>query len=131
MTLDEALELIKKYNACNNEKPKECFSKKCAECEHKYDEKEWYQMFNQIAAWLEELKELREYFNTKEIGTYRYNKGRADAIDEFKIDIINKINFEDKWLFACKSNNADTNIAFGSLRTFVENRAEQLKEKTE
>ena len=52
-----------------------------------------------------------------------YNK----AIDDFLTDIINKINFEDKWLFDCKSNNADTDIAFSALRTFVNERAEQLK----
>ena len=52
---------------------------------------------------------------------------RANAIDDFATDIINKINFEDKWLFDCKSNNADTNIAFSALRTFVNERAEQLK----
>ena len=52
-----------------------------------------------------------------------YNK----AIDDFSTDIINKINFEDKWLFDCKSNNADTDIAFSALRTFVNERAEQLK----
>lgn len=54
---------------------------------------------------------------------------RVDAIDEFKTDILNKINFEDKWLFACKSSNADTNLMFSSLRTFVNERAEQMKEK--
>ena len=52
---------------------------------------------------------------------------RVKAIDDFLTDIINKINFEDKWLFDCKSNNADTNIAFSALRTFVNERAEQLK----
>lgn len=56
-------------------------------------------------------------------------KVRTDAIEEFKTDIINKIDFEDKWLFDCKSNNADTNIAFSALKTFIENRAEQLKEQ--
>ena len=61
--------------------------------------------------------------------TKGYQNGRADAIDEFKKDIINKIDFEDKWLFACKSNNADTSIMFSVLRSFVNNRAEQLKEK--
>lgn len=49
------------------------------------------------------------------------------AIDDFSTDIINKISFEDKWLFDCKSNNADTNIAFSALRTFINERAEQLK----
>lgn len=55
---------------------------------------------------------------------------KAEAIDEFTIDIINRINFEDKWLFICKSNNADTNIMFSALRNFVKNRAEQLKEQS-
>ena len=54
---------------------------------------------------------------------------RADVIEEFATEIIDKINFEDKWLFCCKSNNADTNIAFGALRTFVNERAEQLKKQ--
>lgn len=52
---------------------------------------------------------------------------RANAIDDFATDIINKINFEDKWLFDCKSNNADTNIAFSALITFINERAGQLK----
>lgn len=66
----------------------------------------------QLVEWLEELKDLRQ------------------AVDEFKKDIINKINFEDKWLFACKSNNADTDIVFSALRSFVNDRAEQLKEQS-
>ena len=52
---------------------------------------------------------------------------RVKAIDDFLTDIINKINFEDKWLFDCKSNNADTNIAFSALITFINELAEQLK----
>ena len=52
-----------------------------------------------------------------------YNK----AIDYFSTDIINKINFEYKWLFDCKSNNADTDIAFSALITFINELAEQLK----
>ena len=52
-----------------------------------------------------------------------YNK----AIDDFSTDIINKINFEHKWLFDCKSNNADTDIAFSALITFINELAEQLK----
>lgn len=55
-------------------------------------------------------------------------KVRADAIDEFAEDIINKIYFEEKWLFDCKSNNADTDIMISALKTFVKSRAEQLKE---
>lgn len=59
----------------------------------------------------------------------RYEQGRTDAIEEFRADTINKISFEEKWLFRCKSNNADTNIAFSALKTFVDSRAEQLKEQ--
>lgn len=58
-----------------------------------------------------------------------YEQGRADAIEEFKTDIINKIEFEEKWLMICKSNNADTNIVFSALKTCVNVRAEQLKER--
>lgn len=66
----------------------------------------------------------------KELDTSEHDaKVRADAIDEFAKDIVDKINFEEKWLFCCKSNNADTNIAFGALKTFVDSRAKQLKEK--
>lgn len=32
---------------------------------------------------LEELKEFREYFNSTEIGKYRFQKGYNNAIDEF------------------------------------------------
>ena len=63
------------------------------------------------------------YNHDKEITISEHNR----AIDDFLTDIINKINFEDKWLIDCKSNNADTNIAFSALRTFVNERAEQLK----
>ena len=52
-----------------------------------------------------------------------YNK----AIDDFSTDVINKINFEHKWLFDCKSNNADTDIAFSALITFINELAEHLK----
>lgn len=99
------------------------YSKPCIECAEEHE---------QLAEWLEELKALRNGLNIKcdslnealekgkKIG---YNK----AIDDFATDIINKINFEDKWLFNCKSNNADTDIAFSALRTFVNELAERLK----
>lgn len=67
----------------------------------------------------------------EELVSDSYNKGRADGIDEYKTDVINKINFEDKWLFDCKSNNADTNIAFGALRAFCINKAEQMQKGAE
>ena len=37
----------------------------------------------QLAEWLEELKKLREYFNSTEIGKYRFQKGYNKAIDDF------------------------------------------------
>ena len=43
--------------------------------------------YEQIAEWLEELKELREYFNSTEIGKYRFQKGYNNAIDDAK-DVI-------------------------------------------
>lgn len=54
---------------------------------------------------------------------------REEAIDKFAEDILNKINFEEKWLFICKSNNADTNIMISALKTCVKSKAEQLKEQ--
>lgn len=56
---------------------------------------------------------------------------RVDVIDEFKTDIINKIDFVEEWLFECKGNITDTNIAFSTVRRFAERRAEQLKENKE
>lgn len=56
-------------------------------------------------------------------------KVRADAIDEFAEDMLNEIVFEEKWLFDCKSNNADTNIMISALKTFVKSLAEKLKEQ--
>ena len=63
------------------------------------------------------------YNHDKEITISEHNK----AIDDFATDIINKINFEHKWLFDCKSNNADTDIAFSALITFINELAEHLK----
>ena len=37
----------------------------------------------QYIEWMKELKELREYFNSTEIGKYRFQKGYNKAIDEF------------------------------------------------
>ena len=76
-----------------------------------------------------EYKLVMEYgVAFKELDCSKHDKEIYNiAIDDFLTDIINKINFEDKWLFDCKSNNADTNIAFSALRTFVNERAEQLK----
>ena len=41
------------------------------------------EVFIQLAELLEELKELKEYFNSTEIGKYRFQKGYNNAIDEF------------------------------------------------
>ena len=38
-----------------------------------------------------------------------------------------KILFEEKWLMDCKSSNANTNIAFSSIMTFINSVAEELK----
>ena len=74
------------------------------------------------------IRAYDEYGNIVDLVEWE-KKIRSKAIDDFLTDIINKINFEDKWLFDCKSNNADTNIVFNSLRTFINERAEQLKKK--
>ena len=52
---------------------------------------------------------------------------RTDAIDDFAKYIREKVLFEEKWLMYCKSSNANTNIAFSSIMTFINSVAEELK----
>ena len=52
---------------------------------------------------------------------------RADAVDDFAKYIREKVLFEEKWLVDCKSSNANTNIAFSSIMTFINSVAEELK----
>ena len=80
------------------------------------------QLVNTVA---KTLVEAFENLKIEDVNMFQlgYNK----AIDDFSTDIINKINFEHKWLFDCKSNNADTDIAFSALITFINELAEQLK----
>lgn len=80
------------------------------------------QLINTVA---KTLIEAFENLTIEDVNMFQlgYNK----AIDDFLTDIINKINFEHKWLFDCKSNNADTDIAFSALITFINELAEQLK----
>ena len=95
MTLDEAIEQFKYDAECNR-----------ADLDLSYAEDN-----EQVAEWLEELKELRKYFNSIEIGKYRFQKGYNKAIDEF----VN----------ACKSNSLCQ--TFGLRQSDIEKIAEQLK----
>ena len=72
------------------------------------------QLVNTVA---KTLVEAFENLKIEDVNMFQlgYNK----AIDDFSTDIINKINFEHKWLFDCKSNNAYTDIAFSALITFI------------
>ena len=49
------------------------------------------------------------------------------GIDDFAKYIREKVLFEERWLMDCKSNNANTNIAFSSIMTFINSVAEELK----
>ena len=49
------------------------------------------------------------------------------GVDDFAEYIRKKVLFEEKWLMDCKSNNANTNIAFSSIMTFINSVAEELK----
>ena len=51
------------------------------------------------------------------------------VIDDFAKYIREKVLFEEKWLIDCKSNNANTNIAFSSIMMFINSVAEELKEQ--
>ena len=54
---------------------------------------------------------------------------RTDAVDDFAKYIREKVLFEERWLVDCKSSNANTNIAFSSIMTFINSVAEELKEQ--
>ena len=49
------------------------------------------------------------------------------GIDDFATYIREKVLYEEKWLMDCKSNNANTNITFSSIMTFINSVAEELK----
>ena len=49
------------------------------------------------------------------------------GIDDFAAYIREKVLFEERWLVDCKSSNANTNIAFSSIMTFINSVAEELK----
>ena len=51
------------------------------------------------------------------------------GIDDFAVYIREKVLFEEKWLMDCKSSNANTNIAFSSIMTFINSVAEELKKE--
>ena len=85
--IDEAIEIIKKHNNCNNETAKNCLANECEVCEHNYDGAEFRKILMQIPEWLEELKALRE----KAKGDKWYQQGRADAINAIKNDLHGKL----------------------------------------
>ena len=127
MTIDEEIAHARAIAKYKRKKLDKCIKKNiyaCKFCNEIRTCKEVVEEQEQLEEWLEELKVYQQH---KIICNKGYNAGYNKAIDDFAADIINKINFEDKWLFDCKSNNADTNIAFSALRTFVNERAEQLK----
>ena len=49
------------------------------------------------------------------------------GIDDFAAYIREKVLSEERWLVDCKSSNANTNIAFSSIMTFINSVAEELK----
>ena len=113
MTIDEAIAKYKEIAITGENCPAHC-KISCDKC---------VQESKQLAEWLEDYKRIKMLIPIEQALKNEYNK----AIDDFSTDIINKINFEHKWLFDCKSNNADTDIAFSALITFINELAEQLK----
>lgn len=75
----------------------------------------------QRAEWLEELKELREYFNSTEIGKYRFQKGYNKAIDDFADRLIRYVD--------CGHLCSPTEIRWSDLSVveMIKKLAEQLK----
>lgn len=109
MTIDEALIIIKKYNACDNESPKNCLDMICKECEHNFDDEEFRKVFQEIESWLEELKFVRQWkadvmedfckydaSSIDEVYKYGIARGRKETIDEIfdKADEMQKEQIE-------------------------------------
>lgn len=74
------------------------------------------------------MREIR-FSNSHDASMYNkgYEQGKADAIDE----ILNRVEHEEKWLFACYRTNRceykenDVNLAFESIK----HKIKQLKEQ--
>ena len=105
MTIDEAIEQFKYDAECNR-----------ADLDLSYAEDN-----EQVAEWLEELKELREYFNSTEIGKYRFQKGYKKAIDDFAILMKETLNHD--WA----STKISEQIIYNRLFDKCNEIAEQLK----
>lgn len=67
-----------------------------------------------------ELWELPNEYSEK-LHKIAYEKGRADAISEYK----KKIEFEYKWLLDCKVFESNVDIAFNTLISYAEKMKEQ------
>lgn len=126
MTLDKAIKSHKENIVVRSKiENMDDIDKYVIECDKKYVE------------WLEELKELREYFNTKEIGTYRYKKGVADAIDEYKEQLLEYlIPLKDKYFDLAKGTKMSERYmhlkrmdTVDMIIEMVKVKAEQLKEQ--
>lgn len=59
MTIDEAIELAKKYKNCLNSKVDEC-KLECLNCDNSFNLQEWDEVKLNIAEWLEDYKKLKE-----------------------------------------------------------------------
>lgn len=65
-----------------------------------------------VAEWLEELKERREAnFNYVCLMDKRYTDGYNKAID----DLLKQVQFEEKWLFDTGTRSQDVKIAFSGI----------------
>ena len=121
MTIDEAIAKYKEITNTDANCPAHC-NISCDKC---------VQESEQLTEWLEELKELREYFNSTEIGKYRFQKGYRKAIDDFVERLTTYLGIENATKYGNKNAEQMRN-SYGTFMNYeiaesIEDVAEQLK----
>lgn len=133
MTLDEAIEHAKekakinrKYaDALSTEEYDDKESQYCALCAEEHE---------QLASWLEELKELREFKAIYQKGmdysyaTFKYNKAIDDLTNKLTSDEFQKYNLD--FVFET-SKSLSYNECISAFCEYIEKIAEELKECAE
>ena len=93
MTIDEAIDVYKKYDACRNKR--NCKVEGCAACEYNYSNEKYHEARNNIPEWLEELKQFRE---AKDL--CKKECGQCDLLQsyiELHIKLQNELKFLQQW----------------------------------
>ena len=121
MSIDDAIAHAREVADKNSGCWKHCTSiRNCAECEKEHE---------QLAEWLEELKEARKGFNENRKAGYKhsYSDGYAKAIDEFRERL--KKDYQAYDIDFCLRDNEHFSYVYscGVLESYVDEIAEELK----